>query len=501
MPGRALLIIKSPAIRSSGMRLLLALLFALISVPAAATTLQEALAHAYHNNPDLEKERVRLKAIDEQVPLAKSGARPSVDADAFAGHSETSRAGANFATDPRGLSLQAIQPIYKGGRIDAAIHSAESAVRAGRADLQGAEQTLFLNAATAYLDVWRDQAVVKLNKKNEQVLGQELKAAKDRLEVGEATRTDRSQAESRLSGANASRIESEGRLAASRAAYARIIGMGVNEITAPKINFNLPENLAAAIDAALAHHPRIIAARHNAAAAGYDADAASGALLPEVNVEASAGRNWDQSFFTTGETDNAQALVRLTVPLYRAGADYARTRAAKETASQRLIELRSAQDNVRENTVRAWEGLTTTRATIKARRKQVEAAGLALEGVRQESEVGTRTVLDRLNAEAEALQSRVDLVQAERDEVVAMFELKTALGELTAPQIGLMGVTPYNPEEHYNETKDAWIGLGPDVEIPPASQPETSVPVPAATPPASLPAKPPAVSPADASGK
>jgi outer membrane protein/adhesin transport system outer membrane protein len=458
---------------------LITLGLSLLAFPGQAATLQDALTQAYLHNPQLEAQRQQLKTLDEQVPLAKSGARPSVDLDASVGYSITRSNSIENDTQPRDVGVIANQPLYTGGRIDASISSAEKKVLAGRAQLMLAEQNLFLNVAQTYLDVWRDKAVLRLTRKNEEVLKQELKAATDRLEVGEATRTDKAQAESRYSGATASRIQAEGNLAASRAAYGRIIG-GEPEIPddpeAPKVRFTVTDTLEATVRAALAYHPLIAVSRFTAESAEHDVDIAEGALLPQLSLEASADRGWDQTIVNRSQIDNAIIGARLVIPLYEAGADYARTRAAKHAASQRRVELSDAMDQVRQNAIQAWEQFATARAAITARRKEVEASALAFEGVKQESQVGTRTVLDRLNAEAESLSARVNLVQAEHDQVVAMFAVKAATGDLTAAKLGL-ALTPYDPEKHYNEVKDAWVGTGPDlVPMPQPQIPQKQTP-------------------------
>jgi outer membrane protein/adhesin transport system outer membrane protein len=443
---------------------------AVFAAPVSAATLQEAMVQAYGTNPTLQKQRNALRAIDEQVPLAKSAARPSVDADASLGQAWTDVAGTGRHTTPRGLGVSVTQPIYKGGSIEAGITSAEKTVMQQRALLQSGEQALFLSVAQAYFDVARDQAVLRLNKKNEQVLGKEQQAAGDRLKVGEATRTDISQADSRLSGAVADRIQAEGRLAVSKATYLRIVGAEPGDIDLPKPDISLPTTLPEAISKSENNRPEVIAARYAEESARSDIDVAEGGLLPEVNINASAGRDWDQGT-ASGRVDSAVVAAQLVVPLYRAGADYARTRAAKETASQRRVEVREAMDLARENTVAAWQDLMTARATITARQKQIKASDVALTGVREESSNGTRTVLDRLNAEAEALQSQVDLVQAQRDEILAVFRLKGAVGELTAEKLGLP-LTPYDPAAHYEEVKDKWLGLGSETPDSPAASPK-----------------------------
>ncbi len=162
------------------------------------------MLQAYVNNPTLQKQRAALRAADEQVPIAKSAARPNLDADAEVGYARNDISGRQINTQPRGVGLTLTQPLYKGGRIQSGITSAETTVLAQRAQLQGGEQTLFLNVVQAYLDVARDQAVLRLSRENEKVLLKEKQAATDRFQIGNATRTDVTQAESRYAGARRS---------------------------------------------------------------------------------------------------------------------------------------------------------------------------------------------------------------------------------------------------------------------------------------------------------
>ncbi len=258
--------------------------------------------------------------------------------------------------------------------------------------------------------------------------------------------------------ARADRIEAEGTLAVSKATYYRVIGDEPGDIELPDPAIALPANLEEAVSTAQIHTPGVISARYTEEASRADIDTAEGALLPEVDIQATTRKDWDQSPTLPVPADNATISARLVMPLYRGGADYARTRAAKETASQRRIELREAQDQARQDVVSAWRDLMTARATITARRAQIKASEIALTGVREESNVGTRTVLDRLNAEAEAIQAQVALVQAQRDEGLAIYRVKAAVGELTAEQLKLP-VEPYEPQRHYEDVENRWVGL------------------------------------------
>jgi outer membrane protein/adhesin transport system outer membrane protein len=447
----------------AGRRVLLlgcALAALLAAGPAGAQTLEEALARAYQTNPQLDAQRAQLRATNELVPQALSGYRPTVEATGSAGvqnrdiRSRTTGNG-SLRSQPRSVGLEVTQPLYRGGQTEASVRAAEAQVQAQRANLLATEQDVLLDVATAYLDVVRDQSVLDLNRNNEVVLRRQFDAARDRFRVGEITRTDVSQAEARLSGANADRIQAEGRLRASRAAYQRVVGDLPGKLTAPRPRLALPATLDEAVVIAQGNNPSVVAQEFVERSSRYTVDRIEGELLPEVGVSAGISRAWDTQQIDRGDTASVTANVR--IPLYQAGLPEARAREAKHEASQARIQIETARRQVSENAIRAWEALATARAAIVSRRAQVRAAEIALEGVRQEAQVGARTTLDTLNAEQELLDARVNLVSAERDETVAAFQVLAATGQLNARQLSLP-VEYYDFEPDYKRTRDQWWG-------------------------------------------
>ena len=428
--------------------------------PVEAQTLEEALARAYQTNPTLDSQRAQLRATDELVPQALSGYRPTVDLNGFAGRTKAEARAAggtrNSVTTPRGASIELNQPLYRGGSTGASVRGAEARVQAQRANLLLTEGDVLLTAATAYLDVVRDQSVLDLNRNNETVLRRQLDASRDRFNVGEITRTDVSQAEARLSRANADRIQAEGRLRASRAAYQRAVGELPGVLTAPRPRFQLPATLDEVIALAQSNNPGVTAAEYAELAANAGIDRIEGEGYPQVSLSAELARSYDGSA-TADRSDSASLTANLRIPLYSAGLLSARVREAKHQANQARIQIEGARRQVVENAIRAWEALITARAAIESRRTQVRAAEIALEGVRQEAQVGSRTTLDTLNAEQELLDARVGLVSVQRDETVAAFQVLEATGQLNARQLGLP-VQYYDFESHYREVRDQWWG-------------------------------------------
>jgi len=426
-----------------------------------AQSLGEVFSAAYNNNPTLLAARAALRATDEGVPQALSGWRPTVSVTGEYGRqrneydpSTTTQPSATL--DPRTTSLTVSQPLYRGGRTEAATDSAEALVLAGRQDLAGTERRVLLDAVTAYMDVVQNQAVLDLNRNNEEVLRRQLDAVRERFRVGEITRTDVAQSESRLSRATADRIFSEGALVSSRAVLARIIGEMPRTLTTPPPLPQLPANEDEALAIAYDENPDLLGARFREAAAKSDVRVVSGGLLPSVSLNGSLSRA-DETTRSNLETDSAKIALQLTVPLYEGGQIYSQTRQRKQTHNQRRIQVEEQRRAVRQSVVQAWENLGTARSNITARRAQVDASRIALEGVQQEAEVGSRTVLDVLDQEQEYLDARVAEVRARRDEYVAGFTLVSSVGRLTARQLTLP-VDYYDPETNYKRVRDKWFG-------------------------------------------
>ena len=431
---------------------------------AETSDLTTAMARAYNTNPALLAERAGLGAANEQVPQALSGWRPTVNVRARFNREYsdsvtafTFSAGENTINN-KSLSLELSQPLYKGGRTENDVKSAESRVLAARARLAEVEQRVLLNTTTAYFDVVRDQQVTHLNRNNEQVLMRQLQAVRDRFDVGELTLTDVSQAEARLADAVASRIEAEGSLAISRSAFHAAVGEAPGTLDFPPVD-EMPEVLdpTASQELAQVKNPTLVAALYLEQAALYDISSAAGTLLPEVYLDSSIGRAIDPNSFTD-ERDSFQIGITGRIPLYQSGAEYAKVRELRMVAVQRKREADSLRRIVRENLFRSWEEVVTARARILSFETSVDANEIALDGVNQEAEVGARTILDVLDAEQELFEAKVNLVRVKRDEAVALYNLLAISGGLTARSLGLP-VEYYDAEYHYSLVRDKWYGV------------------------------------------
>src|SRR5579883_1091240 len=441
-----------------------ALLFAAIGASqAAAETLDQSWAEAYQENPSLQAERANLRATDELVSQALSHWRPSVDANANVGKTYQYTPGepffgtSHFADTTRGYGVQVTQPVFRGFRTLAETEAAEKQVLAERAKLQHAEQQLFVDTATAFLDLIRDQAILEAEQENAEVLKQKLTEVRVRATHGDLTQTDVRQAEARLARANVTRFQSEKAVAADRASYARLVGHLPGALKTPALSLAATDTLDGILLGS-AHHPDVVAAQYAMEEARAEVRLNEGSLLPEVNLVGSSSRNRGQNSTIPGREDASQVLLQATVPLYRSGADYSRTRAAEQTLTQRQMELQEAEHKAYETAQNAWQAFTTAQSAAAADTDGVAAAREAFEGVQVEARAGTRTTIDVLNAEQELLDAQIDLAKSQHDRNLAIVQIKAAIGELTADRLSLP-VKLYDPSLHYDDVRQQWAGF------------------------------------------
>ena len=435
--------------------------WAFAAPPVAAETLHQALAAAYKFNPRLDAERARLRATDEEVPRAKSGYRPSITGTADVGYERTETkpsAGGAVETHPKGYGITATQPIFSGLRTLNAVRAAEATVRAGRESLRIVEQSVLLEAVTAYMDVVRDQAIVRLRENNVNVLTRELRATQDRFSVGEVTRTDVAQAEARRAASVSALDLARANLRTSRAAYERVIGHPPSNLEESRAqDRRLPRSVTDAVSIGSKESPNVVAALYLEQAARHTVDLIWGELLPTVQVDADYTKRYDQSS-GVDEREATSVTGRVIVPFYEGGEVRARVRQAKHTHVSRLQEVEQARTENQALVVSAWSLLLASRAQLESDQVQVTASRTALTGVREEERVGQRTLLDVLNAEQELLNAEVQFATTRRNLVVASYNVLSSVGRLTAQDIAVTAEV-YDPEVHYSEVRRKWFGI------------------------------------------
>ncbi|MFA7441105.1 MAG: TolC family outer membrane protein [Sphingomonadaceae bacterium] len=397
------------------------------ATPAAAQTLSEAIAAAYATNPEAAAARAVVRQIDEEAPLALSGMRPSVGLSGSASQVLNDRFGDVGRIWNGGVTLS--QPVYEGGRVRASVSAADARIAAAQARLVAVEQAVIVDTVAAYADVLKSQAVVELNANQVRVLERELQASRDRFEVGDVTRTDVAQSEARLSAARAELSLARGQLVTVQQAYRRLVGRLPGDLAPLPPLPPLPDAAESARVTAVEYNPGLIAARFDEQAALADVRAAKAQARPSVGVSATAQYTHFDRYGSGDSGFNPEIGVSASLPLFTGGAIAARVRQAQARQSEMLEHIARAERLTTEAAVGSFTLVETADAVITSARTQVSANELAAEGVRQENAVGSRDILDVLNAEQELLNARVLLVEAERDKYVAAFQLLEAMGQ------------------------------------------------------------------------
>jgi outer membrane protein len=427
-----------------------------------AETLPDALGAAYRFNPRLDAARATQRATDEEVPRALAGYRPSITGSADTSYQHTTTrpsALANGDSNPRGYQIGLVQPLFRGFRVVNTVAEAEAAVRAGRETLRLAEQGVLLEAVTAFVDVVRDRAVVRLRENNVTVLTRDLYATLDRFKVREVTRTNVAQAEARRATAVAALDLARSNLRTSHATFERVIGHPPSRLEEPPASPLVAKVPAENMEIALRESPSIVGALYREQAARHAIERIKGERLPSIQLEGNYAKRFDdQPGIDWIET--VTVAGRLTVPFYAGGEVEARIRQAKHTHIQRLQEIQQARTEVQAQVVTAWSQLEASQAAVEADQAAVVANRIALAGVRAEERVGQRTLLDVLNAEQELLNAEVNLATNRRNVVVASYSVLSAIGRLNAQELGVSAYV-YDPEAHYSEARRKWF----DIEI------------------------------------
>ena len=433
------------------------------TAPAQADTLKDALNAAYRTNPTLEGARAQQRATDENVPIEKSAALPSLSANGTYTEYVLQSSG-SFTSQARSAAgtLNLTVPIYQGGATKNGIRAAETRDLAGRATLRGSESSLFSQVVAAYMDVILDEAVVGLNANNVHVLQVNLESTQDQFQIGQLTRTDVAQSQSRLALAQGDLRNAQANLITARERYVQLVGKAPTALQPPPPLPGLPAAVNDAVKDALQNNPDLISAQESADAAGFDIEAAGAARLPKVSLFATGNATHDlgslgSSVIPLAIPDlqvTAQAGVQMTIPLYQGGRPAAQERQAQDRSSQALEQVVATERSVIQQVRAAYAAWQASQAIIASSQTAVSAAALSLEGTRAEQSVGTRQIIDVLNAEQELLQAQVQLVTARRNAYVAGFTLLAAMGRAEARDLGLDDTGPlYDPVANYDRVK------------------------------------------------
>lgn len=436
------------------------------AAPAAhAENLPEALAKAYQTNPQLNAERARQRATDENVPQALAGYRPQIVASLSAGL----QAVRNLLPDntvqsatlkPWTIGVTVTQTLFNGFKTANSVRVAELQVQSGREALRNVGQGVLLDAVTTYTNVLANQSLVTAQRANVAFLKETLGITQKRLNAGDVTPTDTAQAEARLSRGLSDLNAAEVALAISQATYAQVIGSAPTMLSpAETVDRYLPRSRDDATGLAFREHPAVMAAGFDVDVASTSIRVAESSLLPTITLQGSASRS-KQSDPTLGTfgTDQASVAAQLTQPIYDGGTAASQTRQAKEISAQSRLVLEQVRNQARTAAIGAWVANEGAKIAVTASESEVRAATVALAGVQKEAAGGQRTTVDVLNSQQDLISAKARLIGAQRDRVIASYTLLSAVGRLDVKTLAL-NTPDYLPEVHYHQVRDAWHGL------------------------------------------
>ena len=437
-------------------------------------TLQQALTNTYNCNPEFKEKQEEIKAEHEKIVQALAGFRPEISLNGNMTLSARNNSGNNkdnsrsstpsgTTDNTRSAGIEFRQNLYKGGATLAQTRGSENIIRAAWSGLHSSEQDILLKAVQAYLELLSRYIQVDLHKSNKEALGKSLEDAQEKLRVGEETRTQLANAQGRFAEADAKLQKAVAELEGAKATYEKVTGLKAPlEMTKPTAFQVLPKTLEEALEIAETESPGIIAAQFEHLAAQAEAERITGGLLPKVDFVASSTRNESRNGSNSYGVDNPnskdyytnnQIGVQATVPLYEGGAVRSQRRQALESASQKRIAIDSVRRKTREQVQQVWQNYQAAKNNIENYQKQVEAAQISLDGTTQEMNVGSKVLLDVLNARNALLQAQLDLVGASKDYCFESYRLLAVIGRLTAKNLKLE-VDYFDPQSHYQQVRD-----------------------------------------------
>ncbi len=439
---------------------------AAFAVPAAhAESLPEALGKAYQTNPQLNAERARQRATDENVPQALAGYRPQIVASLSAGLQAVRDLLPNNVIQsanlkPWQIGVTVTQTLFNGFKTANSVRVAELQVSSGREALRNTGQGVLLDAVTAYTNVLANQSLVEAQRANVAFLRETQSITQKRLNAGDVTPTDTAQAEARLNRGLSDLNAAEVALAISQATYTQVIGNPPSALQpAQTVDRFGPRSREDATQIAFTQHPAVMAAGFDVDVASTTIRVAEGSLLPTVTVQGSASKSRDNDpTLGTRGTDQASVVGQLNQPIYDGGTAASQTRQAKEVASQSRMVLEQVRSQARTAAVSAWVANEGAKIAVSAAESEVRAAGVALQGVQKEAAGGQRTTVDVLNSQQDLIQAKARLIGAQRDRVISSYTLLSAIGRLDVKTLSL-NTPDYLPDVHYHQVRDAWHGL------------------------------------------
>ena len=436
--------------------LLISVLFVFLN-KVYSQSLDIALAHAYSNHPVLFSETIEGKVVTEDVAEALSGWEPKVYLDGSLGKRLVTTKAKSKSSDtksnlPISMGMVIEKKIYDGGKTDQSVKIADAKFVLSQSKLLLIENDVLLKGTKSYLNLLKEESLLEIALKNREVISRQLEATKDRYEVGDLTVTDVSQAEARLSDAEANYVRAKSNLDSAQATFYSEIGLEPEDVYFPKMPPKLPKNLQELISKVTVSNPSIVVATSSRKLAEEELKLALKDMEPSLDLRATVNQSWDPNTFFE-EQRYVDVSANVSWPLYKGGKEESLERKYKQKVIQSKTEIDNAIRLASEKAMIAWNKIESLKSQITAFEASVHANEIALEGVIQEENVGARTIIDVLDAENELFRAKANLIKVNTNMRIASYELLALAGEMNARTLNLPVENFYNNLEHYNKIK------------------------------------------------
>ncbi|MDI7774790.1 TolC family outer membrane protein [Asticcacaulis sp. EMRT-3] len=445
---------------------LAALSLVLAGVGAAqAESLNDAIAMAYAQNPTLTRSRAAQRATDEGYVQSRSQFGPSVSAAAssdYSDHEQDLAGNRSYST----LGLSANQALFASGGLTASLAASKATVLSGQQSLRSTESSVLLDVISVYTAVRRDQEALKISQDDYDILKQQLDQTQAQFDVGQLTRTDVAQSQARLAASAASLAQAQAQLDTDRASYVAVVGQSPVALDPTPDLPGLPTDFNAALAAANQNNPDLQSAVFAEKAAADRVRAERSVYGPTIGLSASSGYTAPTSQLGhLGDYEGTSLTARLSIPLYSAGLNASRIRAAKADLDAQAATVELTRRSVVSTVAQAWSQMLAARSVVTSSQEQVKAAQVAADGVKTEQQVGLRTNIEVLNADQELKSAQLALIEAQRDQYLAGSQLLSVMGGLTARAF-VPDIQVYDPQKNFDKVKNkGWSPLEPVVRV------------------------------------
>lgn len=396
------------------------------ATPASAETIHDAIAAAYAGNPALAAARARQEALGETVEQARAGGRLTASLDAEGGYDRFDYGSGGGAT------VSATLPVWTGGRVRSAVRAAQGDVAAGAEGLRDTEASVLEAVVTAFADLLYDQQAVEIAQADITLLDNQVADARARFKLGNATRTDVARLEAQRAAAGATLAAGQAALAVDAARYRARVGHEPGALTqAPDAPTALPGTLDQARERALAANPLYQQSQRTIEAGNARVEQARANGRPTVSLDGAYGYDANLSAANDRTFPRASSAgVTLRIPILTGGLVHSQVRQAQATLSAARFDSDEAGREAILATDTAWAALGSARAQGEANALSLQAADLALKGVRAEYAFGLRSTLDILVADESLRSAQLALARNRSDLIIAQAALLHATGML-----------------------------------------------------------------------